>query len=150
MERKDFVERGEIKIDFLRNYRLIRKWACKSFAIQEADLELLFYLDPIIYFTRQDFKDGTLFYSWDRKRFYRLQNEGWIEKMHDRVDNGNRGHNKYKVSMKGKQMISRIYRICAGQEEIPESVRRNKIMKGESFSDKMYKQAIMKMNRDKR
>ena len=150
MDRKDYVERGEIKVDFLRNYRLIRKWACKTNAIQEADLELLFYLDPLVYFTRQDFLDGVLYYSWDKKRFNRLQKQGWIEKMHDRVDNGNRGHNKYKVSMKGKLMIQRLYKICAGLEEIPESVRRNHIMKGESFSDKLYKQAIMKMNRQKR
>ena len=150
MNRKDFVERGEVKVDFLRNYRLVRKWACKTNELQDADLELLLYLDPLIYFTRQDFIDGTLFYSWDRKRFYRLQKDGWIEKMHDRVDNGNKGHNKYKVSTKGKQMINRIYRILIGEEEIPESSRRNSIMKGNSFSDKMYKQAIMKMNRQKR
>ena len=150
MNRKDFVERGEVKVDFLRNYRLVRKWACKTNELQDADLELLLYLDPLIYFTRQDFIDGTLFYSWDRKRFYRLQKDGWIEKMHDRVDNGNKGHNKYKVSTKGKQMIRRIYRILIGEEEIPESSRRNSIMKGNSFSDKMYKQAIMKMNRQKR
>ena len=150
MDRKNFIERGEVKIDFLRNYRLIRKWACKTHNILEADFELLLYLDPIIYFTRQDFLDGILYYSWDKKRFYRLQNNGWIEKMSDRVENGNRGHNRYKVSMLGKQLINRIYKLCAGLEELPESVRRNKIMKGESYSDKMYKQAIQKMNRQKR
>ncbi len=150
MDRKDFIERGELKVDFLRNYRLVRKWACKTNEIQEADFELLLYLDPLTYFTRGDFLDGVLYYSWDKKRFYRLINDGWIEKMYDRADNGNKGHNKYKVSTKGKQMISRIYRILIGKEEIPESARRNSIMKGNSFSDKMYKLAIEKMNRQKR
>ncbi len=149
MDRKDFIERGEIKIDFLKHYRLVRKWACKTNEIQEADLELLMYLDPIVYFTRQDFLDGVLYYSWDKNRFYRLLKQGWIEDMKTRVANGNKGHNRYKVSTKGKQMIRRIYRILVGEEDIPESARRNSIMKGNSFSDKMYKLAIQKMNKER-
>ncbi len=107
------------------------------------------YLDPIVYFTRQDFLDGVLYYSWDKNRFYRLLKQGWIEDMKTRVANGNKGHNRYKVSTKGKQMIRRIYRILVGEEDIPESARRNSIMKGNSFSDKMYKLAIQKMNRER-
>ena len=51
MDRLDFVERGELKVDFLKNYRLVSRWACKNNALGVADLELLFYLDPIVYFT---------------------------------------------------------------------------------------------------
>ena len=81
MNRKDFVERGEIKVDFLKYYRLVSRWACKTHDLKIADLELLFYLDPIKYFTRKDFEDGTLYYSWDRTRFYRLLNNDWIKKV---------------------------------------------------------------------
>ncbi len=147
MDRKDFVERGELKVDFLRNYRLVRKWACKEYGILEADFELLLYLDPLVYFTRKDFLDGTLYYVWDKKRFYRLQNDGWITKILGREENEYRGHNRYKVSTIGKRLINRVYKILIGQEEIPESVRRNKIMKGDGYIDKMYRQAIKKMNK---
>lgn len=148
MNRKDFVERGEIKIDFLKYYRLVSRWACKINELSQADLELLFYLDPIKLFTIQDFQDGTLYYSWDKKRFYRLQSQGWLEKVH--IGNGRLGdHNKYKVSSKGKRLIRRIYKILCGMEDLPESARRNQIMKGDSYIDKVYRNAIRKMNRDK-
>lgn len=148
MTRKDFVERGEVKVDFLKHYRLVSRVMCKKHDLNIADLELLFYLDPIKYFTIQDFKDGTLFYSWDKKRFYRLQSQGWLEKIH--IGNGRLGdHNKYKVSSKGKRMINRIYKMLIGEEDLPESAQRNKIMKRESYSDKVYSQAIKAFNRNK-
>ena len=50
MDRSDFVERGELKVDFLKYYRLVSRWACKENDLNIADLELLFYLDPIKFF----------------------------------------------------------------------------------------------------
>ncbi len=149
MDRSDFIERGQLKVDFLKNYRLVSRWACTNNNLGVADLELLFYLDPIVYFTIQDFKEGTFYYSWDKTRFYRLQKEGWIEKMH--MGKGRAGdHNKYKVSYKGKQLITRIYKILIGKENLPESTKRNKIMKRERYIDKVYSQAIKKFNKEKK
>ena len=146
MNRSDFIERGEVKVDFLKYYRLVTRWACKNYNLQIADLELLFYLDPILYFTIQDFKNGTFYYCWDKDRFYRLQREEWITKIETGI--GRKGmHNKYVVSSKGKRLIQRIYRILIDKEDLPESDQANKIMKGESYSDKVYRQAIKKFNK---
>ena len=148
MDRSDLAERGELKVDFLKYYRLVSRWATKNNDLNVADLELLFYLDPILYFTIEDFKDGTLFYSWDKERFYRLQRDGWIEKIHKGI--GRRGdHNKYKVSQKGKLLINKIYRILIGEEDIPSSAKRNSIMKRKTYIDKVYSQAIKKFNNQK-
>ena len=120
MERSDFFERGELKVDFLKYYRLVSRWAAKNNDLSVADLELLFYLDPIVYFTIEDFKTGTLFYTWDKDRFYRLQKNNWIDKTHNAF--GKKGdHNKYKISRKGKMLINKIYRILVGQEDLPSS-----------------------------
>ena len=149
MERSDFFERGELKVDFLKYYRLVSRWAAKNNNLSVADLELLFYLDPIIYFTIEDFKTGTLFYTWDKDRFYRLQKNNWIDKAHDAF--GKKGdHNKYKISKKGKMLINKIYRILVGQEDLPSSARRNKIMKRETYIDKVYSQAIKEFNKQKK
>ena len=148
MERSDFAQRGELKVDFLKYYRLVSRWAVKTNDLNIADLELLFYLDPIIYFTIEDFKTGTLFYTWDKERFYRLQKQGWINKSHS--GGGRRGdHNKYKVSQKGKLLINRIYKILINEEELPTSAKRNKIMKRETYIDKVYSEAIKKFNKQK-
>lgn len=147
MDRNDFLKRGELKVDFLKYYRLVSRWACKQYELTISDLELLFYLDPIKYFTIQDFKNGTLYYHWDRQRFYRLQREGWIEKIHK--GNGRLGdHNKYKVTMRGKRMINRIYKILIGQEDIPEDAKRSKVAKRDTYVNKVYSAAISKFNKD--
>ena len=149
MERSDFFERGELKVDFLKYYRLVSRWAAKNNDLSVADLELLFYLDPIVYFTIEDFKTGTLFYTWDKDRFYRLQKNNWIDKAHDAF--GKKGdHNKYKISKKGKMLINKIYRILVGQEDLPFSARRNKIMKRDTYIDKVYSQAIKEFNKQKK
>ena len=150
MTRDDFVKRGERKVDFLKNYRLVSRWTCRNYELQIADLELLFYLDPIVYFTIKDFKEGTLFYCWDKDRFYRLLREDWIEKIAGRENNGNKGHNKYKVSSKGQRLIKRIYKILIDQEDLPEGTRSNSIMKRESYTDKVYSEAIKAFNRKKK
>ena len=148
MDRSDFVERGEVIVDFLKNYRLVSRWACKNNELSISDLELLFYLDPINYFTINDFKDGTIYYSWDKTRFYRLQKNGWIDKVD--IGKGRSGdHNKYKVSYKGKYLINRIYKILIDEEQIPESTKRNKILKRKSYIDKVYSEDIKKFNKQK-
>jgi hypothetical protein len=33
------------EINLLKYYRLVRRWACKTYDLKDADLELLIYLD---------------------------------------------------------------------------------------------------------
>ena len=47
--------------------------------LNDADLELLVYLDCKSRFTRNNFIDGSIHKSWDKNRWERLSREGWIE-----------------------------------------------------------------------
>ena len=47
-------------LQILKYYRLVRKWACKTYGLTDADLELLIYLDCKGRFTRQEFIDLTI------------------------------------------------------------------------------------------
>ena len=58
-------------------------------------------------------------------------------------------YNIYKTSLKCQHLIQRIYRMMLGVEDIPTSDRRNKIMKGRSYSDKVLITAINNVNKDK-
>jgi len=136
----------ELKI--LKHYRLVRKWICKTKGLSEPDLELLIYLDSIDYFTKNDFKKGSYYYSWDNRRWNRLLKEGWIVVWRKRNRTTQKFH-LYKVSMKSKQVIARIYRILMGEEEIPVSPITNKVMKGSCYSDKVLKQALLNFKKDK-
>lgn len=143
------IEPSDIReLNLLKHYRIIRKWACKNYELNDADLELLIYFDCMDLFTREDFKIGTYSYSWDNRRWNRLLKQGWITvwRKHNRTT---QKYNIYKVSFKCKQLISRMYRIMLGTEDIPTSLHRNKIMKGKTYMDKVMITSINNVNKDK-
>ena len=121
---------------------------CRTCNLKDADLELLIYLDAIDLFTKDDFKKGAHSYSWDNRRWNRLLKEGWIVVWRRRNRTTQKYH-IYKVSFKCKQLISRMYRIMLGEEEIPTLESSNRIMKGETYTDKVLATSILNMNKDK-
>jgi len=135
-------------LSLLKHYRIIRKWACKNNGLTDAELELLIYLDCIGLFTKHDFEIGTYSYSWNNRRWAKLKQDDWIVVWRHR-NRTTQKYNIYKVSFKGQQLISRIYRIMLGEEDIPTSVRRNKIMKGDSYINKVLQTSINNVNKDK-
>jgi hypothetical protein len=123
----------------LKNYRLIRRWACKKYKLTDADLELLFYLDAIDLFNKNDFKEGVYYYSWDNRRWNRLLKEQWITVWRYR-NRTTQKYNIYKLSIKNKQLIARVYRILLGEEELP-------LFKNSStYTEKVLNTAIKNFN----
>ena len=51
------------ELGLLKHYRIVRKWACKTCDLKDADLELLIYLASIEHFRKEDFKTGQYSYS---------------------------------------------------------------------------------------
>jgi|TARA_B110001452_G_scaffold60438_1_gene47143 hypothetical protein len=143
------LEARDIKdMNLLKHYRVIRRWACRNNGLNDADLELLIYFDCMEYFTKHDFKIGTYAYSWDNRRWNRLLKEGWIVVWRTR-NRTTQKYNIYKVSFKCKQLISKMYRIMLGEEDIPSSEKRNSIMRGKTYTDKVLQTAIHNVNKDK-
>ena len=143
------LEASDVRdLHLLKHYRIIRQWACKNNGLNSADLELLIYLDCVGLFNRLDFIDGSYSYSWDTRRWSKLEDNGWITLFSARNRTTVKS-NIYKVSFKGKQLISRIYRIMLGDEDIPTSTKRNSIMKGKKYTDKVLIKSIKNVNNDK-
>jgi|TARA_R100001463_G_scaffold320_1_gene1355 hypothetical protein len=132
----------------LKHYRIIRRWASKNNDLTSADLELLIYLDCINYFTINDFKMGVYSYSWNNRRWNKLLQEDWIKLWRHR-NRTTQKYNIYTISFKGKQLIQKIYRIMLGEDDIPTSERRNSIMRGKSYIDKVLQTSIHNVNKDK-
>lgn len=135
------------ELNLLKYYRLIRKWACKTYGLKDADLELLVYLDCKSRFTRNEFISGAYTYSWDKNRWERLRKAGWIDVWRHR-NRTTIKYSIYKTSFKCSQLISRIYRIMLGQEDLPTS-ERSVFYKNKSYSDKVFNKAIDDMIKDK-
>lgn len=136
------------ELNLLKHYRIIRKWACKNNGLTDAELELLIYLEAIDYFTKKDFIEGTYSYSWNNRRWNKLIKNNWIVVWRNR-NRTTQKYNIYKVSFKFKQLINRIYKIMLGEEDIPTSERRNNIIKGKSYIDKVLTRSIYNVNKDK-
>ena len=133
------------ELNLLKHYRIIRKWACKTYSLNDADLELLIYLDAIDLFNKDDFKRGTYSYSWDNRRWNRLLKEGWITVWRER-NRTTQKFNIYKVSYKCKQLISRMYRFMLGEEDMPTKY----LDTNNKYSWKVTAKAIAFVNKDKR
>ena len=143
------LDAGDLKdLNLLKHYRIIRKWACKNNDLNDSDLELLIYFDCIEYFTKNDFIEGTYSYSWDNRRWNRLLKEGWIVVWRKRNHTTQKYH-IYKVSFKCKHLINKMYKIMLGEEDISMNGRSNKLVKGESYTDKVLTKAISYVNKDK-
>jgi hypothetical protein len=91
---------------------------------------------------------GVYSYSWNNRRWNKLLQEDWIKLWRHR-NRTTQKYNIYTISFKGKQLIQRVYRIMLGQDDIPTSERRNSIMKGKSYIDKVLQTSIQNVNKDK-
>ena len=136
------------KLNVLKHYRIIRKWACRNNNLTDAELELLIYLDSLDLFTKKDFEAGVYTFSWNNRRWNKLIQDDWIQVWRAR-NRTTQKYNIYKTSFKFKQLISRIYKIMLGYEDVPVSKRRNKIMQGKTYMDKVLQTAINNINKDK-
>ena len=135
------------EMNLLKYYRLIRKWACKTYGLKAADLEVLIYLECKIHFTRNDFIEGVYTYSWDKSRWERLRRDGWIDVWRQR-NRTTMKYTIYKTSFKCQNLIKRIYRIMLAQEDLPTS-QRSVFYSNKSYTDKVYNKAIDDMINDK-
>jgi len=134
-------------INLFKYYRLVRRWACKTYNLKDADLELLVYLDCKKIFTRNDFINGVYTYSWDKNRWERLRRDGWIEVFKERNRTTSK-YTAYKVSYKCNRLITRIYKILLGQEDLPTS-QASTFYNNKTYTDKVFNKAIDDMIKDK-
>lgn len=138
---------GDLRdMNLFKYYRLVRKWACKTYDLTDADLELLIYLDCKVHFTRNDFIDGSYTYSWDKARWERLRKEGWIDIWRAR-NRTTMKYNVYQTSQKSKRLITRMYNILLGEEDLPTSAR-SKFYKNKTYTDRVFNKAIDDMIKD--
>ncbi len=145
---KRLEARGIKDMNLLKHYRIIRRWACRNNNLLDSDLEVLIYLDCFGLFNKKDFIAGVYSYSWDNRRWNRLLKEGWIVVWRKR-NRTTQLHHLYEVSFKCKQLIQRVYRIMLGEDDLPTSSRRNKLINGKSYTDKVMTKAIYNVNKDK-
>lgn len=139
------VFRSSIDYNFLKYIKIVFKWAQDNHDLARLDIEVLLYLYSEGIFPQEKCMElyklkGNRSYL----RFRKLFNEGWLVRWRER--RGNIGA-LYTLSNKGKLLCSRMHKICAGEETIPESPRSNVLAKDTSYSKKIYMNFISIMNK---
>tara|TARA_R110000822_G_scaffold36863_2_gene103572 strand:+ start:100 stop:681 length:582 start_codon:yes stop_codon:yes gene_type:complete len=131
--------------DYLKYWRVIHYWALNKYNIKSPDLDILFFLYGEGYFNKTDYLSFNQLLRWDKLRFKRLLDDGWIHVW--RRDVGlNKNTKLYELTPRGKMMVADIYKKLNG-EEIKE---RNANMFGASpsYSEKVYRNYIHKLNQE--
>jgi len=131
-------------LDYLKYWRVVRYFVKRKYGLSQSELEMLLFLRSEKYFSKDDFDEFDELLSWDKNRFEKLRKEGWIESFRKKI--GNR-RTVYQLSYKCQRMITTIYKKLEG-EEIPESKSSNPLfLSGASYSDKVYRNYIKKLNK---
>jgi hypothetical protein len=89
--------------NYLKHWRVVKYWVKKKYELSEADLEMLLFIQDEGLFGYEDFDEFQAIYPWDKGRFHRLKNNGWIRVWRKR-DSWRNIAALYEISAKGRRM----------------------------------------------
>ena len=129
--------------DYLKYWRVIKYYYLRKHDMKAADLDMLLFLKSEDYFDRDKFMEFDELVSWNKNRFEKLRQDGWIEVFRKRLRERKA---LYQLSYKAQRMLTSIYKKLEG-EEIPTSPSSNKMFaKNVKYNDKVYRNFIKEMN----
>ena len=79
--------RTEPPNDYLKYWRVIRRWVKSNYGLGTVELEMLLFLYSESYFTKDTFDEYNQLMSWNKKRFSDLLRDGWIHVFRKRKGN---------------------------------------------------------------
>jgi len=135
----------ERKYNFLKYWRIVRYYVKRKYELSETDLEMLLFLYDEGRFTSTDFKEYSNLMHWDRDRFWKMKERDFIGVWRKKNEVANRKA-IYELTAKSKKIVSIVYRRLLMEETFSEDPRHNPIMKGSTYTDRIYRMAIKKMN----
>lgn len=150
MKRSDFYvdKRKERTIDFLADYRVVRRYFCRKHNLVDADWEFLCKLHSLGTFIKADFENNKHTCNWNKNRWQNMLHE-WIEVWRTRRPTKGQNYAIYTLTQKGKDAVESCYKILCGEKGIPETKQHNPIMKEETYTDKRYARAIREFNAER-
>ena len=106
---------------------------------------MLLYLYDEGKFDMNQFKEYSNIMHWDKLRFWSLKKRGFVNVWRKKNEVANRKP-IYELSIKSSRICNLVYKRLLLEEKISENPRINPIMKGSSYTDRVYRMAIKKMN----
>ena len=148
MKRNSFYndETRERHIDFLGDYRVIRKYMTKKYKLTAGEFEFLCKLHSLKRFIKKDFDDAKITISWDYDLWSKMKVDGWTRVWRERVPSKGQNYKIYTTSRKTNTMMEECYKILCGEKDIPEEVRKNPVMREMTYNDSRYAKAMRMFN----
>jgi hypothetical protein len=144
----EYYNRRMPKDNWLKYFRVVRYYISKKYDLSLPNLEMLLFLYSEGLFSRSDFSEFEQIMSWDKKRFEKLRQDGWIIMW--RKAKGSEPA-LYEISRKAKQIVSHMYKKLSGEESISENKYLNPIFSSDAdYMDKVYRRAIKRLNQELR
>ena len=140
----DIYDRKPPPNDYMKYWRVIRRWALSKYDLALPELEMLLFLYSESYFSKETFDEYNQLISWNKKRFSNLLRDGWIV-----VWRKSRRNEKtlYEISYKSRRMVLTIYKKLNGQE-FAETYPANPMFKVSApYTDVVYRNYIKKINK---
>jgi hypothetical protein len=135
-----------MKNNYLKYWRVVRRWVYIKHGIGYADLEMLLFLASEGHFSKDDFDEYNELFPWKRGRFEDLRRRGHIVKWRP-----HKGKQKalYAISRSTAGIIKSVYKKLDGSEIISEN--HNRMFKADpTYTDKVYRNFIKKLNQELR
>ena len=140
---KEVYERTQPPTDYLKYWRVIRRWVKAKHNLGNQDLEMLLFLYSEIYFNKDKFNEYNQLMSWNKKRFTNLLTNGWIRVFRTKRKNET---TLYELSYKGRRTIGEVYKKLSG-EEFAETEKHNPMFRPRApYTDVVFRNYIRKIN----
>lgn len=131
------------KYDYLKYWRLVRYYVKAKHNLSFSELDMILFLYSEGYFSKYTFEgfDGVL--SWDKYRFKKMLEAGWIIPFRKAE---HRSKALFELSQKSILLCQYVYEKLNGSE-LPTSSAHNPLFKKNvKFSDKTHRNMMLKMN----
>lgn len=135
------------KSDFLKWWRVIRRYTCVRYNLTGPDLDMLLYLYSEGLFDYWTFQEYANCFGWDRGRFARLKENGWV---HVWSKKNETEYKMYEVTRHGRHVIGNMYKMLCYDMEIPEHPTNNPLIGSKKYSDKVLAISVKKFNEEVR
>jgi hypothetical protein len=141
----------DVKYNYLKYYSVVKYYFQRRYKLTNYEFNMLLFLYSEQYFTYARFDEYENVMPWDRKRFKKLVERGFIEVF--REDNPQTKQKAiYQLAYKSKRFITNLYNILNNETlEISTNKSQHKIfLKKVRYTDKVMRNFIKKINKERR
>lgn len=124
-------------------FRVTVYWAKRNYDISQAELDMLFFIYDIPFFTSDNFADYSKIVSFNYRKIELMIQRGWIVKWRKE------GTNKkalFRISRKGKRLVTEFYKRLSGEAPFAESEVNNIVMRGKLSTDRIMANKMKEIN----